>query len=257
MTGDEDPAPDRGDPARPAVGSSGQPTRPGIARTMSELSRQLHAEPTTESLLQHIVDAAVREIPGAGCAGITLFRSSGIETPAASGGDLVCQVDQLQYDTGQGPCLDSAHEHLTARCDDLRTETRWPQFASRAAGLGVRSVLAVQLYADEDDFGALNMYSPDPAAFDTDSEDTGILLASHAAIAIAARRRETSLHATLDTRDLIGQAKGRLMERHDIDAMQAFAMIMTAARTTGQKIRTVAGHLARTGELPATSSQQS
>ena len=82
------------------------------------------------------------------------------------------------------------------RCDDLRAGARGPRFAGQAAELGV-----------------LSLYAADPAAFGSDSESTGVLLASHAALAIAAARTEAGLLAALDSREMIGQAKGTLMER--------------------------------------------
>jgi GAF domain-containing protein len=119
----------------------------------------------------------------------------------------------VQYETGEGPCLDAARHQETVRSDDLRTDTRWPRFARQAAALGVRSMLSFQLFAGGDSFGALNLYAADPAAFGPDSEKTGLLLASHAALAMAAARTEAGLLTALDSREMIGQAKGILMER--------------------------------------------
>ena len=233
---------------RQAVGSTGHSAEPGIARQLSELARELQADLTIETLLQHIVMAAVTEVPGAQYAGITLVTGKEFTTPAASG-ELAGRIDRVQYQVGEGPCLDAARHHETVRCDDLRADTRWPRFARQAADLGVRSMLSFQLFAGGDSFGALNLYAADPAAFGPDSESTGILLASHAALAMAAARTEAGLLTAMDSREMIGQAKGILMERYKITGVQAFGLLVASSQAVNRKLRDIAEHLVATGEL--------
>jgi transcriptional regulator with GAF, ATPase, and Fis domain len=242
MTGDEH------DPVRQAVGSSGQSASPGTARRLSELSRELQADFTYEVLLKHIVVAATTEVPGAQYAGITLVTGRKISTPAASD-DLVVRIDQLQYEAGEGPCLDSARHHETVRSDDMREEPRWPRFARKAADLGILSMLSFQLFVQDDNFGALNLYSEDAGAFGPQSENDGILLASHAALAMTAARTHAGLLTALDNRDLVGQAKGILMERYKITGVEAFGLLVASSQAVNRKLRDVADHLVATGEL--------
>ena len=233
---------------RQAVGSTGHSAEPGVARQLSELARELQAELTTEALLRHIVMAAVTEVPGTQYAGITLVTGKEFTTRAASG-ELVARIDRVQYQAGEGPCLDAARHHETVRSDDLRTDDRWPGFARRAAALGVRSMLSFQLFAGGDSFGALNLYAADPAAFGPDSESTGVLLASHAALAMAAARTEAGLLTAMDSREMIGQAKGILMERYKITGVQAFGLLVASSQAVNRKLREVSEHLVATGEL--------
>ena len=241
-------AEDRRDPVRQAVGSTGKSPEAGTARRLTELAREMQADLTDEALLQRIVTAAVTEIPGAQHAGITLVTSKDLSTPAATG-ELVIQVDRVQYATGQGPCLDAARRHETVRCDDMRAEDRWPQFAARTAALGVLSMLSFQLFVQDDTFGALNIYSAAAAAFGQGSESTGMLLASQAALAMTAARTEAGLLAAVDTRDLIGQAKGILIERYKIPGVEAFGLLVASSQAVNRKLRDVAEHLVATGEL--------
>jgi transcriptional regulator with GAF, ATPase, and Fis domain len=236
------------DPVRQAVGSTGQSADPGVARQLSELSRELQADITTEALLNRIARAAVTEVDGARYAGITQVSDKEFVTTAASG-PLVERIDRVQYQAGEGPCLDAARRHKTVRCDDLRADARWPRFAHQAAGMGVLSVLSLQLFAGEDSFGALNLYAGTAAAFGPDSESTGILLASHAALAMTAARTEAGLLTALDSREMIGQAKGILMERYKITGVQAFALLVASSQAVNRKLRDIAWHLVATGEL--------
>jgi transcriptional regulator with GAF, ATPase, and Fis domain len=233
---------------RQAVGSTGRSAEPGLARRLSELARAMQADMTNEALLQHIVAAAVAEIPGAQHAGITLVTGKELSTPAATG-ELVLEVDRLQYELGEGPCVTAARHHATVRCDDMRAEERWPRFASQTANLGVLSMVSFQLFVEDDSFGALNLYSPTAGVFGAEAESTGMLLASHAAIAMTTARTHAGLQIAMDSRDLIGQAKGILIERYKITAVQAFGLLVASSQAVNRKLRDVAEHLVATGEL--------
>jgi ANTAR domain len=110
-------------------------------------------------------------------------------------------------------------------------------------------VLCFQLFAGGDSFGALNLYAANAAAFGQDSESTGILLASHAALAMAAARTETGLLIAMDSREMIGQAKGILMERYKITGVEGFGLLIASSQAVNRKLRDVAEHLVATGEL--------
>ena len=239
---------DRRDPVRQAVGSAGQSAEPGMARQLSELARVLQADDTQDALLTHIVGAAVTDVPGAEHAGITTLTRKQFSTAVASD-ELVARIDRLQYQADEGPCLDSARQHETVRSDDLRAESRWMRFAPQAANLGVLSVLSIQLFVGAESFGALNIYSGKADAFSQESESTGILLASHAALAMTAARREARLLTAIDTRDLIGQAKGILIERYKISGVEAFGLLVASSQAVNRKLRDIAAHLVTTGEL--------
>lgn len=219
-----------------------------IARQLSEMARSLQAEPNSDDVVQAIVTAAVDNVPGAEYAGITLVSSRGdLSTPAATD-ELVREIDRLQYRTSQGPCLSSAREHVTVRADDLRTDSRWPEFASQAAATGILSMLCVQLFVREGSLGALNMYSRSANSFGTDSEDIGLLLAAHAAVAMVGVERESNLRTALGSRDTIGQAKGILMERHKIGANAAFQLLIRASQESNRKLSAIAEMVSTTGQ---------
>ncbi len=138
----------------------------------------------------------------------------------------------------------------TVRVSDTASEDRWPEFAKRAAQLGVGSMLSFQLYVVGDNLGALNLYNREPDAFDDESEHVGLLFASHAAVAMAGAQRNEQLIRAIGTRDLIGQAKGILMERHKLTAEQAFMLLVRASQATHTKLRDIAEQLTTVGQLP-------
>jgi GAF domain-containing protein len=156
----------------------------------------------------------------------------------------------MQDRVQEGPCLDAVWEQETVRVEDMRTETRWPRFAAEAVALGVLSSLSLQLFVEGDNLGALNLYARQPHAFGEESEDVGLVLAAHAAVAVAGARTEQHLRRAVSSRDLIGQAKGILMERYRISADQAFQVLARVSQQTNRRLADVADELTRTRSVP-------
>ena len=220
-----------------------------IANQLSDLARTLQAESDTETILEDIVASAIRLIPHAAEASISLVKARKTVESRAASSDLPRDVDAVQSETRQGPCLDAAYDDQIVRVPNLSEESRWPKFSQRAWDLGARSMLSFQLFVEGDNLGALNVYGDDVNVFSEDCEQIGLLVAAHAAVAFADSQEITQLNDALRNRDLIGQAKGILMERHKISAHQAFTLLSTVSSNTNIKLTQIAEHLATSGEL--------
>jgi transcriptional regulator with GAF, ATPase, and Fis domain len=230
--------------------------RTDLAAHLTEVARALQQQRGEQETLDAIVHAAVGTIPGAEEAGIiTILGRREVRTVATTG-DLPCDVDQAQYETGEGPCLTALYREKIVSVPDVVHDGRWPAFQARAAELDVASMLSFQLFVEDDDLGALNLYAREVTAFDDESQHVGSLFAGHAAIALASAQERGQLGAAVQTRDLIGQAKGILMERHQITADLAFAVLTRASQHTNIKLRDIAEQLTSTGQLPAPSADQ-
>ena len=181
----------------------------GGAQAFATVARALQSDGTAQEVVQRIVDLAPQLIERCEHAGITMVVNGKVITPAASG-PVPIEVDKIQYEANQGPCLDAMREHAVFVTDDLATETRWPDFAARAAAeTGVRSMLSFRLFVDEDTFGSLNLYSAMTAAFDATSAATGGVFAAHAAVALASatdRDRSDRLQGELASSERRGVA---------------------------------------------------
>ena len=222
-----------------------------LAEAFADLARLLLNEQSLDATLQRIVDTAVKTVPGCDHAGISLIeRRRSISTAAASD-EVPHAVDAIQYETSSGPCIDAIREHAAFFVDDLREEPRWPEFSARAnEATGVRSVLSLRLFAEEDTMGALNLYSKEPHAFDEDAQAIGAVFAAHAAVAISGGQREANLEKALESRDLIGQAKGILIANRQMTADEAFDALRRASQHLNLKLRDVADRVIFTGEIP-------
>ena len=146
-------------------------------------------------------------------------------------------------------------------------DSRWPALAARPTDSGVASVVSYRLTPSNPDpagslAGSLNAYSGTPDAFDAEAQEIGLILAAHASVAAGAmRERETleelrrHLHDALSSRDVIGQAKGILMERLRITPEEAFDALRRSSQRLNVKLREVAARLAETGEFHDTTIQ--
>ena len=238
----------RGRPSHGRAGDGG--VVDALAGQLSVLARTLQEETDVAKTLTAIVHAAAGTVPGAQHASISsILNRREVHTPAATS-DLSRAVDRAQYTTGQGPCLDTLYDHETVRVSDLATEQRWPEFAKEARQLGAGSRLSLQLYVHGDDLGALNLLNDERDAFGDDSERIGLLFAAHAGVAMADAQEQQHLRKAIDSRDLIGQAKGILMERYKMSADQAFALLVRVSQAANRKLVNVCEELVHTGEVP-------
>lgn len=211
-------------------------------------------DPTIEQALKRVVDLATRVIQGVDGASITLYKRDLTPFSKALSHDWVLELDAVQYQSQQGPCMEVAVTSApTAGSADLAGSLSWPVFGPAAARLRVRAVLAVGLAPHPDltdpaqgPPGALNLYSRRPFAFGLAARDEALLLAAIAGQSIqlvAARADLNRLRDALSSRDVIGQAKGILMERHGIGEEEAFSILRGASNGLNIKLRDVAKHV--------------
>jgi GAF domain-containing protein len=225
--------------------------REGLGDAMSRVAREfqeVHGD--VEGTLQAITSAAARTIPHVDECGITYVIGRKKVEPRASTGDLPRDIDALQDRLGEGPCLDAIREGDLVRVDDVGADDRWPDFARDAAALGVGSMVCFRLFVEGDALGALNLYSRHPNAFDGVSEEVARVFTGHASVALAGAEHEENLRRGMDNRDVIGQAKGILMERHKLTAAQAFDVLARVSQEMNRKVFDVAYEVAETGEVP-------
>lgn len=212
-----------------------------VHRKIAELARELHGDDSDEQVAKTIVENALVDIPGVEYAGLTVAtRRRSIES-FGSTHDVADVHDRIQAELGEGPCISAAIGDRIVRVDDLEKETRWPGYLRRAlAETPIRSVLSFQLFADTTTIGALNLFAGRPRAFDLHAEDIGVVFATHAALAWNKVKKDNQFHSALANRDVIGQAKGMLMERFDIDAVAAFDLLKQLSQESNTKLVEVA-----------------
>lgn len=211
-----------------------------LAGRMADLARQLAVPLSLDAVLTGVTKNVVESIPGADVAGFLLLSKHGkFETYAATS-EVLFELDALQVKYGEGPCIDAATDELIVRTDDFVHEQRWPNYSAAVMRIGLRSALSFKLYTSQRNAGALNIFGFEPNAFGPEDESAGFVLAAHAAAAIMASRQGEQLQSALTSRDLIGQAKGMIMERYGVDAVRAFEMLRELSQSANVRLVDIA-----------------
>ncbi len=213
---------------------------------IAELVQNLHGRPDTDSdtVIAELAEHAAVQIPGAQYAGITITRNAKhIDTPAATH-IYPLLLDKIQQRHAEGPCLTAAWEEKTIHVADLETDERFPRYREDAlAETPIRSIMAFQLFIAGETMGALNVYAETPNVFDNESRNIGLVFAAHSSVAWNSARREEQFKKALASRDVIGQAKGMIMERYGVDAVQAFELLRKLSQDSNVPLIKVATQL--------------
>jgi GAF domain-containing protein len=234
----------------------GQPSVPDPAAALEQLGRLALREHTMQSLLQSVADLTKQVMPGNPETSVSLLVNDKPST-AVFTGTLALDCDESQYGRGYGPCLHAASTGELVEVADMRTETRWRDYMQRALERGARASLSVPLPISEGIGGALNIYAREPNAFDDDSRSVASRFAPYAGVAAAnmfayedARDMAENMQRAMESRAVIDQAKGILMERYKLTADMAFQALARVSMQSNIRVRDVADTLVRTGELP-------
>jgi GAF domain-containing protein len=201
-------------------------------------------------VLRRVAELAQATVPGTDEASVTLFDGDAPRS-ASFTGDLAVHLDERQYSTGFGPCLDAAREGRVVAVPDMERDERYPDFAAVAVRAGVHSSLSVGTELSQRPRGGLNLYSRSVRAFD----DPGVLdlartFVDYAAVALANaalldahRTLSQQLERALASRAVIEQAKGILMARTGWTADEAFAELVRRSQHLNRKLRDLAAEL--------------
>ncbi|HEY0240934.1 MAG TPA: GAF and ANTAR domain-containing protein [Friedmanniella sp.] len=199
-----------------------------------------------EEMLTRVARYAVQAIPGADGAGLTLIEQHRADTLVTTA-TFVAEVDAVQYNLGEGPCISAARDGVTMTSGSLGGDARWPRFGGRIARLGVHSALSLPLLTPEGVVGAMNIYARAKNAFDKRAAELGELFAVPAAISVQnaqaleeTRRLAGRLQTALDERMIIERAIGVVMSRSGVDEREALARLTTLSQREHVKLVQVA-----------------
>lgn len=207
------------------------------------------SEGVTETIDQ-IVGFAVETI-GTEFGGITLAKARGrtFKTVGATH-EAVIAADELQYELGEGPCVEATVDSKIVVSAHLATDDRWPAWGPRASALGFNCVMSAELSSRGRRMGALNLYGAEESSFTREDIVLAALFARQGGLALGYARGEESLREALETRTVIGQAQGVLMERFGVDADRAFAILRRYSQFNNVKLKVLCHQLVETRALP-------
>jgi GAF domain-containing protein len=227
-----------------------------LTAQFTELTRAMLTATSVAGVLEQVVDTALAVLPGADFVSITLRAPDGkFHTPVRTH-EVAAALDHAQYETEEGPCVACAEPTgpALAYAADLADDGQWPSWAPIAVRAGVGSILATTLLPSARPprySGALNIYSWRPHGLDKADHTTALLIATHASLALAhtqavelADLHIEQMRSAIDSRDVIGQAKGILMNRRGITAEEAFDLLRRMSQDLNVKLAELAHTLA-------------
>ncbi|MGB3771077.1 MAG: GAF and ANTAR domain-containing protein [Rhodococcus sp. (in: high G+C Gram-positive bacteria)] len=209
---------------------------------LAELARTLRStRRSVADTLTALVQSAKDLVPGVDHACVTVVNGSA-RTIHARTDEVASHLCRVQHELGEGPTENEIWTVDTVVAQNMINERRWPSFVAAAQESGVASMAAFRLYADVSarDLGVLLLFSRSGSTFDAEAQIVGSALAAHGAVALLSARDDENFRDGLASRDVIGQAKGILMERFDIDAVQAFTMLAKISQSENKPLREIA-----------------
>ena len=216
----------------------------------TRMTRALAAAPDEAVRLQLAVDTAVQLVGRCDHAGVTVNEEGGVVTRVTSD-DVVRRANELQFELGQGPCLDVMRDQDTLVISDLSATDRYPAWARRVSDeLRVGSMMSLLVYTDRHSYGALSLYAGLGQRFDSDDVAVAQALAGHLAVTLSAGREIEHLGTAMHNRLVIGRAQGILMHSLDIDADTAFGYLRRVSMDSNRKIIDLAEEISRTRRPP-------
>ncbi|HWJ82180.1 MAG TPA: GAF and ANTAR domain-containing protein [Nocardioides sp.] len=195
-----------------------------------------------DATLGNITAAAVDVLPDVQMASITVRHADGrLETVAPTDAVLV-DVDAAQYEYREGPCYEAATDQVHVTAPDLANDPRFPRYAPVAVGAGIRAQAGIRLFENDESQGALNLYSKEVGAL-TDLRILGQLFAHQAAVALDYAREIDGVREAVQSRGIIGQAVGIVMERFRLDDARAFGFLVRLSQDSNVRVRALAEDL--------------
>jgi GAF domain-containing protein len=204
----------------------------------------------SEEAVDKIVAVAVETV-GTAFGGITLIHDGGKRFQTVGPTDpSVVDADQLQYDLREGPCVEASLTSRSFVSSDLAADPRWPVWGPRVSELGFRSVLSSEIHGRGRQIGALNLYGDTEGTFDDEDIETAALFAHQASLVLGFVLHEADLLQAMETRSIVGQAQGILMQRFQIGSATAFALLRRYSMDTNTRVRDLAAYVIETRDLP-------
>lgn len=209
-----------------------------LAGLITDLDR--HGTETAVGL-RELVESGAQHVAGCQYAGITVADKGKVVTNVVATHRYPMVLDAIQDRYGEGPCLAAAWQHHILHIEDLNVDQRWPRYQRHALEqTPIRSILSFELFVDSSSMSALNFYADHPHAFTDESLELGGVFATHVALAWSMMRRQDQFRSALASRDVIGQAKGVVMERFNLDAVEAFELLSRLSQRSNTKLIEIA-----------------
>ena len=220
-----------------------------ISSTAEALLQILVAEESVESTAAGIVTVALRVVPSASSGAISVVTSRG-HLSIEPADEIAGALERAQDELGQGPSLTCLKDGMPVKVGNIASDDRWPAYAQRATESGMNSLLCLPLRIGDEPSGTLSLFSRETSAFSDIDQAEGLLLATQAAVVVTNAQTRSEyltkigqLEEAIQSRDVIGTAKGILMAREGCSQDEAFDMLRVASQHLNRKLRDIAAEV--------------
>jgi GAF domain-containing protein len=213
-----------------------------VHQALLELGKLRFGEMSIEDGIREIVHTthAMFDVDGAG---LMLTDADRHLRSVAASDDRFRHLEELQIEYQEGPCIDAFENKELIGSEDLTADHRWPMFSDAALRRQVRAVLASPLPYNQDAVGVVAVLSEDRQPWSPEGELALLAFTDLAALLIASMMQgeeqtgiALQLQGALDSRQVIEQAKGVLMERHALAPRAAYDRLRAQARAERRKL---------------------
>jgi hypothetical protein len=182
--------------------------------------------------------------------GLALMTDSGHQGVLAASDRSARLVEDLQFELGEGPCLDASRSRMPVLLPDLaRTaESRWPAFGPAALDAGIAAIFALPLHVGAIRLGALDLYRNITGPLEDDQLAQALTYADAATVTLLHLHDQVSpgddlhpeLGKPLEDRAEIHQATGVISVQASITLIEALLLLRAHAYSAGRPILDVA-----------------
>jgi hypothetical protein len=223
-----------------------------LAQLMADAAKATDSPGDITQTLDVLCRGAKETVPGIDSVSVTLRHPDGTFETVAATDSLSAECDRLQYEVGEGPCVDAASGKGLVLSVDVGSDPRWRRYGPLAAGrFSVMAQFAYTMFAAQHTFGGLNLYSASAVALDAEALALAEMFATQGAVAMGHKRTVDELSEGLETRQVIGQATGLLMERYGLDASGAFQFLTRMSQASNLALRLIADEIVRSADQKA------
>jgi len=224
---------------------------PLFEAAVASLTRYFVGNQTLKETLHQVSELTVQAIPGADHVGITLLVDGKLKTSVFTHPE-VPEIDQAQYRTGEGPCIEAYRTATPYLIRSTLEPGRWQEFRDSAARHGVLSTLSLPLRTHDGAIGALNLYAEAEDAFSEEDQRVAELFVTQAAFVLAnaqaywdARTLSENLQEAMKSRAVIEQAKGIIISTTGCDEDEAIRVLVQQSQSQNIKLRDIATEIVR------------
>jgi GAF domain-containing protein len=222
-----------------------------LDEALSALSRYFVGDCSLEQTLTRVAELARDAIGDDDEVGITMIVDGKPGTWVCTDPSIP-EVDQAQYETGDGPCLQAYDTGKPVLLRSTLSSADHPHFCEVAIDHGIFSVASFPLATPVGRIGAMNHYAGSKDAFGPAEMALGQRFAHQASFLLAnataywdARTLSEDLRQAMASRATIEQAKGIIMATTGVDADEAFVILREQSQNENVKVRELACELVR------------